>query len=117
MKRVPVDVKAQIEEICSKILGFNSVGKILSLETPDGVMRTAIEAVIHEKAESIGRDYLLKPEVLNTIKSVQAFDNVLEYIFSVFHNGVKENYFVCLCSKKPRLGTFKPVGNLIINLP
>lgn len=117
MKRVPLDVKAQIEEICSKILGFNSVRKILSLETPDGVVRTAIEAVVCEKAGGIDRDYLSKPEVLKTIKNIQACENVLEYMFSVFHNGAKENYVVCLCLRKPRLGTYQPTDRLIINLP
>lgn len=110
------DVQVEIARRCSIILGFNSVWEILSQKTPDGVIRTAIEAVVSAKAESIGRDYLSKPEVMRTIKNIKGCENVLEYMFSVFHNGAKENYFVCLCLSKPRLGTYQPTDKLIINL-
>ncbi len=99
------------------MLGYNSVRQVLSSKTPEGVILTAIEAVISEKAEGIGRNYLSKPEILKTIKNIQACENVLEYMFSVFHNGAKENYVVCLCLRKPRLGTYQPTDRLIINLP
>lgn len=117
MTNIPENAAEIIKKLCSTVLGRNSVRDILSTKTPDGVIRTTIEAIVREKSESIGRGYLSQPEVLKTMKGIQACDNVLEYIFSVFHNGVKENYFVCLCSKNPRLGTYKPVRNLIINLP
>ncbi len=109
MTNIPKNAGEIIKVLLAKLLGYNSVRKILSLKTPDGVIRTAIEAVIHEKVGDIGRDYLSKPEVLKTIKDIRACDNVLEYIFAIYHNGVKENYVVCLCSSKPRLSTFKPV--------
>ncbi len=105
-----------IRKLCSKMLGYNSVRQVLSLKTPDGVIRTAIEAVIHEKAGDIGRAYLSEPKILKTIKNIQSCENVLEYMFSVLHNGERENYFVCLCSSKPRLGTYQPADKLIINL-
>ncbi len=106
--------KRHIRRLCSKMLGYNSVRQVLASKTPPGVIRTAIEAVVRQKAEDVNKEYLLDPKILSTMKIVQMCKNEVECIFSVVHNGVTETFAACLCLSSPRLSTYqstKPIIN------
>lgn len=84
----------------------------------DGVERSFIETLIHEKAREIGREYLTSPTVLKTLQIEDRLKDGFEIIISIYNRlqRRKEKYAVNVSAIRLSLNSYEPSKWPIINL-